>query len=159
MNNSSPSAGWSRPGHRHGASSETPPSAAIDQERAQIDRLFAGTTLEEILDALAADPSDWAAQQHASLAAKSPQACKVSLRLLREGARMSDFGDEMRMEYGVAAHVCQRHDFIEGVRALLVDKDNAPRWEPAAPEGVTDHMIDTIFAPLPQDEAWEPYRA
>jgi enoyl-CoA hydratase len=51
-----------------------------------------------------------------------------------------------------------RHDFIEGVRALLVDKDNAPRWDPATPEGVTDTMLDTIFAPLPADEAWQPLR-
>jgi hypothetical protein len=45
--------------------------------------------------------------------------------------------------------VVQRHDFVEGVRALLIDKDNQPRWEPATPEAVTDHMIDTIFAPMP----------
>ena len=78
--------------------------------------------------------------------------------MLRDGATRSDFGDEMRAEYGVAAHVCQRHDFIEGVRALLIDKDNAPRWDPPTPEGVTDTMLDTIFAPLPDSEAWEPIR-
>jgi enoyl-CoA hydratase len=139
--------------------SEIPGDVSVTQRRADIDRLFAGDTLEEILAALAADPPKWAAEQHANLAAKSPQACKVALRLLREGARMIDFADEMRMEFSVAAHVCQRHDFIEGVRALLVDKDNAPRWDPATPDGVTDHMLDTIFAPLASDEAWEPYRA
>jgi enoyl-CoA hydratase len=137
----------------------TPPPARIAEERDHIDRLFSGETLEEVMTALAADPSEWAGKQHALLATKSPQACKVALRLLREGARLTDFADEMRMEYGVAAHVCQRHDFIEGVRALLVDKDNAPRWDPATVEGVTPHMIDTIFAPLPADEGWEPYRA
>jgi enoyl-CoA hydratase len=141
------------------AASEVPPLGVISGERDHIDRLFSGDTLEAILATLTADASEWAGRQHAILAAKSPQACKVALRLLREGARMIDFADEMRMEYGVAAHVCQRHDFIEGVRALLVDKDNAPRWNPATPEGVTDHLIDTIFAPLPADEAWEPYRA
>jgi enoyl-CoA hydratase len=131
----------------------------ISARQPDIDRFFAGQTLEEILADLSADKSDWAAEQHASLVAKSPQACKVALRLLREGARMSDFADEMRMEFGVAAHVCQRHDFIEGVRALLVDKDNAPRWDPATPESVTEHMLDTIFAPLPSGTAWEPFRA
>jgi enoyl-CoA hydratase len=50
----------------------------------------------------------------------------------------------------------QRHDFLEGVRAVIVDKDNAPRWDPAEPEGVTDHVIDQIFAPLSADEAWTP---
>ncbi len=48
------------------------------------------------------------------------------------------------------------HDFIEGVRALIIDKDNAPRWDPATPAGVTDAMLDAIFAPLPEDEAWTP---
>jgi enoyl-CoA hydratase len=68
------------------------------------------------------------------------------------------FADEMRAEYGIAAHVCQRPDFIEGVRALLIDRDNAPQWDPPTPESVTDHMLDTIFGPLPDGEAWEPLR-
>jgi enoyl-CoA hydratase len=55
----------------------------------------------------------------------------------------------MRRNIAVGCHVVQRPDFIEGVRAVIVDKDNAPKWNPDTPEGVTDHMIDTIFAPLP----------
>jgi len=136
----------------------TPPVAEIDARRDAIDRLFAGDTLEDIFTALTSDPSDWAAKELAGLRTKSPQACKVALRLLFDSLPLVDFADEMRMEYGVAAHVCQRHDFIEGVRARLVDKDDAPRWSPATAEGVTEHMIDTIFAPLPDGEAWEPYR-
>jgi enoyl-CoA hydratase len=62
----------------------------------------------------------------------------------------------MRQEYAVAAKVVQRPDFNEGVRAVLIDKDNEPRWNPATPEGVTDHMIDTIFAPMPDGEEWTP---
>jgi enoyl-CoA hydratase len=50
----------------------------------------------------------------------------------------------------------QRHDFLEGVRAVIVDKDNAPQWDPAMPEGVSDHVIDQIFAPLPESEQWSP---
>ncbi len=73
-----------------------------------------------------------------------------------DGKRRTDFADEMRAEYGVAVHVCQRPDFAEGVRALLVDRDNRPMWNPATPEGVTDHMIDTIFEPLTEGEAWTP---
>jgi enoyl-CoA hydratase len=92
------------------------------------------------------------------LRCKSPQACKVSLRLLSDGARMQDFADEMRQEYSVAAHVVQRHDFVEGVRSVLIDKDNQPRWDPDKPERVTDHMIDTIFAPMPAGQEWTPLR-
>ncbi|AOH84824.1 enoyl-CoA hydratase [Sphingomonas panacis] len=131
-------------------------SAAILAHRADIDRLFASDRLENVLAALAADPGEWAAAQRATLSAKSPQAMKVSLRLLAEASAMTDFADEMRQEYAVATRVAQRHDFIEGVRALIVDKDNAPRWNPATPEGVSDATIDAIFAPLPAHEAWTP---
>jgi enoyl-CoA hydratase len=132
------------------------PQAKIMAHAADIDRLFATDTLEEIVEALEADGGEWATQQLGVLRTKSPQACKVSLRLLREGRLATDFADEMRREYGVAAHVVQRPDFVEGVRALIVDKDNAPRWNPATPEGVTDTMIDHIFAALPEGQAWTP---
>ena len=132
------------------------PDARILAHRGAIDRLFASDTLEEVLAALEADGGEWAAQQLATLRTKSPQACKVSLRLLHEGAGMMSFADEMRQEYAVATRVVQRHDFGEGVRAVIVDKDNAPRWELATPEGVSDHVIDQIFAPLSDDEMWTP---
>jgi len=140
------------------AASVTPPGAPILPLRGEIDRLFAADTLEEILSALEADNGGWAQKALAGLRTKSPQSCKVALRLLREGARRNDFGQEMEAEYGLAAHVSMRPDFIEGVRALLVDKDNAPVWNPATPEGVTETMLDTIFAALPADEAWQPLR-
>ena len=65
--------------------------------------------------------------------------------------------DEMRAEYALAGRVVRTHDFREGVRALLIDKDNAPQWDPATPEEVTDEMLDVLFAPLPDTEAWTPF--
>jgi len=141
-----------------GAASVAPPDATILAERADIDRLFAADTLEEIIAALEADTNDWSQEVLAGLRTKSPQSCKVALRQLREGAGRTDFAEEMRVEYGIAAHICMRHDFIEGVRALLIDKDNAPRWDPSTPEGVTDTVLNIIFAPLSDDEQWEPLR-
>lgn len=133
-----------------------PPDARILAHRDAIDRLFASDDLERILAALEADGGEWARQQREVLATKSPQTMKVSLRLLYDGSLFTDFADEMRQEFAVAAHVVQRHDFIEGVRAVIVDKDNAPRWNPATAEDVTDHLIDQIFEPLPEAEAWSP---
>ena len=136
-----------------------PGGSTLAGQREAIDRLFAADKLEEILAALQADGSAWAEATHAGLATKSPQACKVALRLLAQGRDHTDFAQEMQVEYRVAARVCQRHDFQEGVRALLIDKDNAPRWDPVTPDGVTDHMVDTIFSPLAPDQAeWEPLR-
>jgi len=137
---------------------ETPPEARITANRSRIDRLFASNTYEDVLAALKADGSEWALKELATLANKSPTTCKVSLRLLAQGRDHVDFAEEMKVEFRVAAHICQRHDFIEGVRALIVDKDNAPKWDPDTPEGVTDHMIAQLFAPLPADEEWEPCR-
>ncbi|WP_010163282.1 enoyl-CoA hydratase/isomerase family protein [Sphingomonas sp. PAMC 26617] len=134
----------------------TPPDAKILAQRDAIDRLFASDDLEDIYAALEADGGEWATQQLATLRTKSPQTMKVSLRLLHEGKRMATFEDEMRQEYAIGSRVVQRHDFLEGVRAVIVDKDNAPRWDPATPEGVTDHVIDQIFAPLSDGEAWTP---
>jgi enoyl-CoA hydratase len=60
----------------------------------------------------------------------------------------------MRTEYRIGARVVARHDFLEGVRAVIIDKDNAPRWSPDTLEGVTGAMLDGIFAPLAEE--WTP---
>ena len=65
----------------------------------------------------------------------------------------------MAMEYRLASRVLTRPDFAEGVRAIIVDKDNARRWNPATPEGVTEEMLDAMFAPLPAGEEWTPFPA
>jgi enoyl-CoA hydratase len=62
----------------------------------------------------------------------------------------------MAMEYRIGSRVVRRHDFLEGVRAVIIDKDGAPRWDPATLEGVTDALLDEIFAPLPPSEEWTP---
>jgi len=133
-----------------------PPEARIASNLEKIDRLFASDRYEDILAALEDDGSEWAQKELATLRTRSPQTCKVSLYLLWQGARQIDFADEMRVEYRVGAHVVQRHDFLEGVRAVIVDKDNNPQWNPATPEDVSEHLIDQIFAPLSADEEWAP---
>ena len=67
------------------------------------------------------------------------------------------FADEMEAEYALASRVVRTHDFREGVRAVLIDKDNAPRWDPPAPEQVTGEMLDILFAPLPPGDQWTPF--
>jgi enoyl-CoA hydratase len=130
------------------------PALAAHQD--EIARLFAGDGVEAIVANLKAADSDWAREQLAILATKSPQTMKVSFRQLRLGGSMRTFADNMAMEYRIAARVVQRHDFLEGVRAVIVDKDNAPNWDPPTLEGVTEAMLDAIFAPLPSAEEWTP---
>ncbi len=133
-----------------------PPEPKITQHRDHIAGHFASDRYEEILASLASDASEWARATLELLRSKSPQTCKVALRELATSAALDGFADEMRMEYRIATRVLVRPDFAEGVRALIVDKDNAPRWQPATPEGVTDGLLDAIFAPLPENEEWTP---
>ena len=139
-----------------GQLSVKPPKARILGNLATINRLFASDSFESILAALEADSTEWAQKEFATLHTKSPQTCKVALRQLSIGSRLESFADNMAMEYRIASRVLVRHDFIEGVRAVIVDKDNAPKWNPATPEGVTNALLDEIFAPLPADEEWKP---
>jgi enoyl-CoA hydratase len=140
-----------------GAFTMPPPEAKIEANLPQISKLFASYKLEEVLAALEAEDSDWAQGELATLKSKSPLSCKVSLRLMAEGAGRASFAEEMRAEYALAGRVVRTHDFREGVRALLIDKDNNPQWDPATPEEVTDEMLDVLFAPLPKSEGWTPF--
>lgn len=134
----------------------TLPEAPILDRQGDIDRLFASDRYEDILVALAEDGSDWALATLKTLDTKSPATCKLVLRHLAVSAGIEDFAAEMALEYAIAAHVLERPDIVEGVRALIVDKDNAPKWNPATPAEVSDASIDAILAPLPRDEAWTP---
>ena len=136
--------------------SETPPEPRIEGNAEKIARHFASDRYEDILASLEAEDSDWAARERATLGTKSPQTCKVALRQLSESASFSDFADTMRQEYRIASRVITRPDFAEGVRAVIVDKTGDPKWNPATAEGVTDDLLDEIFAPLPDGEEWRP---
>jgi enoyl-CoA hydratase len=121
-----------------------------------IDACFAAPSVEAILEALAADGSPWARDQRDVLLTKSPQTLKVAYRQLRLGHRLERFVDNMVVEYRIGSRVVRRHDFLEGVRAVIIDKDNRPRWSPATLEDMTEADLDAIFAPLPADEEWTP---
>jgi len=131
-----------------------PPSLAAHQD--EIDRIFSLGSVEAIFEALAEAGTDWAREQLAVLRAKSPLTLKVAFRQLRLGAKARSFSENMVMEYRIATRLAQRHDFREGVRALPLDKDNAPQWDPPTLDGVSDALLDEIFAPLPSPEEWAP---
>ena len=139
-----------------GTLSATPPPSKIVETLFDINRHFASDRFEDILFSLEGDDSGWAMRELATLRTKSPQTCKVALRQLAESAALDDFADNMTMEYRIGSRVLLRPDFAEGVRAVIVDKDNSPKWNPATPEGVTQELVESIFAPLPANEEWKP---
>lgn len=127
------------------AASVAPPPARIEANRARIDRLFAGNTVEAIVAALEADGGEWAAKEAATLATKSPTALKLVFALLRRGAGAANVGVALANEYRVVCALKHGRDFYEGVRAQLIDKDRAPKWRPATLGEVSDADIAAHF--------------
>ena len=127
-------------------------AGSFDKHLSVIERCFWKETVDDIFAALEAEKGDWAKTQLAGLRTKSPQTLKVAHRQLRRGLDMKTFEDNMRMEFRIACRVVHRHDFQEGVRAVIVEKDNKPNWNPATLAGVTNEMLNDIFAPLGEGE-------
>ncbi len=117
--------------------------------RPAIDRCFLGkNSVEAVLAALAAEGSPWGQETLDLLAKRSPTSLRVSLEQLKRGAQLA-FDDCMTMEYRMSqAAMRSGADFYEGIRAVLVDKDHAPKWNPATLAAVTPAMVDAFFAPL-----------
>ena len=126
-------------------------AAPLAEYRATIDRLFAADSVETILAGLDAESDEWARATAAVIRTKSPTSLKLAFREMREGRRHA-FDDCMRMEYRMASRVLAGSDFYEGVRAVIVDKDNAPKWQPATLADVNNQSIAAYFAPLDDRE-------
>ena len=120
-----------------------PGPAGLDAKRALIDRCFGKDSLAEVLAALAADSDPWAAETLATLAAKSPHLVAVSFEMIRRGGALG-FDACMGMEFRLAMALAPAHDFIEGVRALLIDRDNKPVWRQAGTAAEVLELFDAV---------------
>jgi enoyl-CoA hydratase len=121
--------------------------------REAIDRLFAGGRVEDILQALdneSGEQAEWARATAANIRTKSPLSLKIALAQVRRG-KSWDFATCMDAEFRIVSRVIRGHDFYEGVRAVIVDKDNKPRWQPATLDAVSDAEVERHFAPLDDD--------
>ncbi|MCB2113920.1 MAG: enoyl-CoA hydratase/isomerase family protein [Parvularculaceae bacterium] len=128
--------------------SSDPGAAHVNQIRPSLKRLFEGhETFTEFYAALVDDGHDVANDMRRILSRMSPTSLKLTFEQMRR-ARTLDLDDELRMEYAMVRRVLDGHDFYEGVRAVLVDKDKAPRWSPANLDDVTDAEISAYFEPL-----------
>ena len=128
-----------------------PPGGTLARLRPAIDRCFAGHTVEAIIEALAAEAAEggefagWAQETREGLLSKSPTSLKITLRQLTVG-RGCDLEAALALEYRLTQHVMAAHDFYEGVRAMLIDRDRKPRWRPATLAEIGDAEIDAYFA-------------
>ncbi|KAL8108806.1 hypothetical protein AgCh_025047 [Apium graveolens] len=123
-----------------------------------IDKCFSQDTVEEILDALKKEAteshSEWSTTALKKLKEASPLSLKVTLQSIREG-RYQPLDLCLAREYRISCNWISKHvssDFSEGVRARLVDKDFAPKWDPPTLGDVSNDMVDCHFAPLPEVE-------
>ena len=137
------------------AFADKPGEGALAPLRPAIDRLFAADRVENILAALDGEDGPhaaWAGKTAAAIRTKSPTSLKVALAQVRRGAEWS-FSDCMRAEFRIVSRIVYGHDFYEGVRATIIDKDNAPRWRPADLAGVSERAVEQHFAPLEEELA------
>ena len=117
----------------------------------KINELFSGNSLEDIFERLENDNSDFSQKNLSLLRSKSPTSLNITFRQIKNGSELN-FEDCMKMEFRMVTKVMNDHDFYEGVRALIIDKDNNPAWKPETVEEVSDEEIDEFFKYLEDNE-------
>lgn len=141
----------------HTAKSQLSPAQgfSLEAHMDKISHIFSGGSVEEIRERLISDGSDWAGKHVKTMDRLSPTSLKVTYRQIREGEKMNSLAECLTMEHRLVRKCCEDQDFYEGVRALLIDKDNSPKWKPATLSEVTDEKIDKYFSPMSEDEEWK----
>ncbi|VDM97883.1 unnamed protein product [Thelazia callipaeda] len=127
------------------------PKFSLVKRLAQIDYIFGGSTIESIFKKLRNDTDSFGKKQFTILNKMSPLSLKVICRQLQIGSKMH-FPEIFTMEYRLSQRFVQNHDFHEGCRAILIDKDHKPQWKPPNIEEVTDDIVDKYFTPLIEDD-------
>ena len=128
------------------------PASPLMALKPKIDKFFAASSDEDILSALQTTTDAWAQKTRADLLQKSPLALKATLSAIRQARQLPWLEAALNVEYRLCARLFEHGEFPEGVRALLVDKDKAPKWRPATLAEVTPDMVNALFAPFPPAE-------
>ncbi len=132
--------------HRHPGPSE------LEKLRAPVDRIFGAPTLDGVLEGLESEDGawrDWARDTLAILSKRSPLSLKVTFEMLRRGAAYRTLKEALVVEYRLATRMIRRPDFIEGVRAIVIDKDQLPKWAPATLAEADDALVQSLLEPPP----------
>jgi enoyl-CoA hydratase len=130
--------------------SADPGPAPLAAERAVIDSCFAAESVPAILRRLedaAGNGSEFAVRTAETIRTKSPTSLSIAFEQVRRGAGL-EFEDAMKTEFRIVSRISEGHDFYEGVRATLIDKDGQPRWKPASLSEVDPAVIERHFAGL-----------
>jgi enoyl-CoA hydratase len=136
-----------------GAFAQSAEEGPVAAQRSAIDALYKHNRVEDILAALdhevATDGphAGFASATAALIRTKSPTSLKIAITQMRRGPSL-DFNECMRTEFRIVSRVVRGHDFYEGIRAVIVDKDQTPRWQPPALEAVSETAVEDYFAPV-----------
>lgn len=122
-------------------------TSSLIEAKTAIDSCFNQQEVDNILTSARESRHPLCQEAAKMMVKKSPTSLKITLRALQQGNQL-DFDACMRQEYRLVTRFLQGHDFIEGIRAVIIDKDQSPRWQPAELEKVTDQQVDAYFAPL-----------
>ena len=125
--------------------SDSPGSSNLEVAGSWIDRCYNADKVEDIVERLAGSPTDGAGAALKILRNVSPTSLKVTLRNLRDAASFGRVEQAFQQDYRIALACIAGHDFIEGIRATIVDKDRNPKWQPARPEDVTPDIVERHF--------------
>lgn len=134
------------------ADAEPVPLSPLLALKPQIDQCFGKPTLAAILAELQSSSSEWALKTRADLLQKSPLALAATLAAIRQAKKLSSLEAALTVEFRLCTHLFEAGEFPEGVRALLVDKDKAPKWRPPRLEAVTPAMVEALFMALPASD-------
>ena len=119
----------------------------LEADHPLIDRIFDLDSVEEILAALDAEMNEFASQLSRAIRQKSPLSLKIAFEQMQRGVKF-DFAEAMQTEFRIVNRVARESEFYEGIRAVVIDKDNAPKWKPNSLEAVGEDKVATYFAPL-----------
>ena len=128
-----------------------PPPGTLVAQRDWIDTCYTGRSVTDILDALRTHPDPAAHAAAELIAGRSPIALSVALAAIRRAATLDSLPQVLVQEYRISCAALRSHDFVEGIRAAVIDKDRTPHWSPATLEAVTAADVDAYFAPADPD--------
>lgn len=128
-----------------------PPPSSLAAQREWIDECYSGDTVQDIVTALKEHDAEPANEAASLIGTRSPIALSVTLEAVRRAGELETLEDVLRQDYRVSSASLRSHDFVEGIRAQLVDKDRNPKWSPASLAEVTVAEVAEYFKPVDDD--------
>jgi enoyl-CoA hydratase len=128
--------------------SSEPGASELATLRPMIDKNFASDRIDGIIETLSRSGQDWSAKNRVAIEKRSPKALALTHAAIHRARHLSSLEEALNIEYRLACRLFEDGEFPEGVRALLIDKDQRPKWKPQRIEDVLPQMIAAYFSPM-----------